>query len=117
MYFNDLTMILDQLKAEFAKRAKQKEIEQTSLFSDSQFKSIGEEITNITSKVAAFKDIKAFLDLNYPLSSNIEEDIAIITGQISQAENLNPVAVIKNLSLQKAKLAELRTSILGCPPN
>lgn len=113
MYFNDLTMMLDQLKAEFAKRANQKEIEQTSLFSDSQYKHISEEITNINSKVAAFKDIKTFLDLNYPISSNIEEDIANITGQIRQAENLNPVAVIKNLSLQKDKLTELKTSITG----
>lgn len=110
--FQMVSSLLDSLRNEVSATIEVEKEKQERLFSDSSFDFIREELRRIMEEVKNSKDIKVFLDSNYPRSESYEEVIKEIDKQIKELDSTNPKDKITILVAQKAKLTSIKESLI-----
>lgn len=109
--FQIISDILDSLRNEISRAIESMIVKQDKLFLDSSYDFIRKELEDIFGEVKNFREIKGYLDSNYPPSSSYEEVIQEIDLQITELESSSPKDKIKILNTQKIKLLSIRESI------
>ncbi|KMJ56931.1 hypothetical protein AB685_19645 [Bacillus sp. LL01] len=110
--FQIISGLLDSLRHEVSKLIETEKKKQEGLFSDSSYNLIQEELNRIFGEVKNSKNIKDFLDSNYPRSDSYEEVINEIDLQIMELESSNPQDKITILTAQMTKLTSIRNSLV-----
>ena len=110
-YFNKVISVLDAIKAEVDAEITEKEKDKGTVFSDSSFKIIQEEIIKILSEVKNRSRLQKYLDENYPIPQDVDAQILALDEQIKEMGNSNPAATIKLLTSQKGKLSSIVSTI------
>lgn len=110
--FQMVSGLLDSLRNEVSAMIEVEKEKQERLFSDSSFDFIREELRRIIEEAKNSKDIKGFLDSNYPRSESYEEVIKEIDIQIKELDSTNPKDKITILTAQKAKLTSIKESFI-----
>ncbi|MEN1969198.1 AAA family ATPase [Lentibacillus sp. N15] len=108
--FQRVSGILDSLRREATTFISEKKEKQEGIFSDSSFEFIREELHKIMEEVKDPKDIKKYLESNYPRSDSYEEVIKEIDLRIKELESTNPKDKITILKTQKTKLKSIKDS-------
>jgi energy-coupling factor transporter ATP-binding protein EcfA2 len=106
--FQMVTVLLDSLRKEVSATIQVEEEKQNRIFSDSSFDFVRKELNKITKEVKDSKNIKEFLDNNYPRSDVYKEAIGEIDIQIKDLESTNPKDKITILTAQRTKLRSIR---------
>ncbi|MGG3662348.1 AAA family ATPase [Bacillus gobiensis] len=109
--FQIISDMLDTFRNELSKTIEAVKVKQENIFADSSYNFIREDLEKIFKEVAVFKEIKVYLDSNYPRSDSYEKVIQEIELQIKELESSNPKDKIKILSTQITKLVSIKDSI------
>lgn len=109
-YFQETITILDKLKASFEKDIFDKGTYKDSIFNDSSYKLIKEEILDIQ-KNANARNFVTYITEKYPKNERYESELGEVEKHIKELTSINVENTRKLLKAQKNKLESLNKAI------